>query len=198
MLTESEEAGTQISTAEQTKWTSLPAEMTGPGKIQSLTARTADVTADGQLQETGRDPYPGNVKGHCPGRKKELLADHLRPEGSVQDPDLQTKQRLKTRTGPKAKTKLWTSTRSANRAVSAPAAAVAMTVAAAVIVMMAKGPNVKRRGRQSRRKRQNRQKQGSSKPHWWTSPMFRSQLPDIVLTNSCQSNCLSYYASVQT
>ena len=105
-LTESEEADTQISTARQARWTSLPAEMTGPEEIQSLTARTADVTADGQLQESGKDHYPGNARGHCPGRGRELLADHLRPEESVQDPDLQTKQRLKTMAGPRAKTKL--------------------------------------------------------------------------------------------
>ena len=172
MLTESEEAGTQISTAGQTRWTSLPAEMTGPGEIQSLTARIADVTADGQLPETGKDHCPENAKGRCPGRERELLADHLSPEESVQDPDLQTKQRLKTRTGPRPRTKLRKNTRSANRVVAAPAAAVAVTVAAAVIVMMVKSPVVKRRrGRQSRRKLQNRQKQGSSKPYWWTPLM---------------------------
>ncbi len=166
MLTESEEAGTKISTAGQTSWTSLPAEMAGSGEMQSLTARTADVTADGQLQETGKDHYPGNAKGHYPGRGRELLADHLRPEESVQGPDLQTKQKLKTRIGPRAKTKLWTNTRSRNRVVAAPAAAVAVTVAAAVIVMMVKSPVVKRRrGKRSKRKLQNRQKQGSSKPY---------------------------------
>ncbi len=174
-LTESEEADTQISTAEQTRWTSLPAEMTGPGEIQSLTARTADATADGQLQESGKDHYPGNAKGPCPGRGREPLADHLSREESVQDPDLQTKQRIKTRAGQRVRTKLWTNTRSANRAVAAPAAAVAATVAAAVIVMVVKSPVVtRRRGRQSRRKLQNRQKQGSSKPYWWTPPMLRT------------------------
>ncbi len=113
-MTESEAAGRQRSTPDQTNQRRSPVGIIDPEEMTNLTAGTADVTADGHSQETvdGQNPEtvdgqnPETVRDQCQGTEEFQPAGHLRrARGKGSGLGLLTSQRTRTRTEIKTKTK---------------------------------------------------------------------------------------------
>ena len=105
-MTESEAAGRQRSTPDQTNQRRSPVGIIDPEEMTNLTAGTADVTADGHSQETVDGQNPETVRDQCQGTEEFQPAGHLRrARGKGSGLGLLTSQRTRTRTEIKTKTK---------------------------------------------------------------------------------------------